>query len=414
MTNRSFANDFLWGTATAGHQNEGDNVTSDTWFLETVTPTVFRERSGKACNAWQLWETDLDLVAGMGLTAFRFSIEWARIESERGVIDEAALAHYDAVIDGCVARGLAPIVTYNHFTSPHWFAKEGAWLNPASADWFASYCGLVTERFGDRIAYAITFNEPNLPRLLSWILPDFVMDLQRETLAAASVAAGVERYRASNVVQPEDFDAMEAGLTAAHLAGIAAIKAQRPDLPAGLSIAVVDDVVDGNDPGDAVVRDRKRTECYDHWLRLARADDFVGVQNYERIHYGPDGALPAPADAVLNEMGSAVDAGSLAGSVRYSWEVAQVPVLVTEHGVATRDDAVRVGVLAPALSGLRDAIDDGVPVLGYLHWTLMDNFEWISGYDSFLGLHSVDRDTFERTAKPSAGAYSKLVAQNSF
>ncbi len=401
----TFPDGFLWGVATAGHQNEGDNVTSDTWFLEHVEPTVFREPSGRAANGWERWESDLDLVAGMGLNAYRFSVEWARIEAVEGIFDEAALDHYEAIVDGCVRRGLAPIVTFSHFTAPHWFAKRGSWLDDEAPERFARYCDAVMARFGDRIAYAVTLNEPNLPRLLSWVLPPFVLDVTRATLAAASAEAGVERYRAGNVVQPEDYDAMEAGLERAHAAGRAAIKSRRPDLPVGLSLAVVDDVADG----DPTLRDRKRAECYGRWLELVRGDDFVGVQNYERIHYGPDGALPAPAGAVLNEMGSAVEPASLGGAVRYVYEVAQVPVLVSEHGVGTDDDTIRVGLLEPALEGLRAAIDDGVPVLGYVHWTLMDNFEWIAGFHSFLGLHSVDRETFERTAKPSAAEYARLV-----
>ena len=110
-TSRTVPAGFLWGVATAGHQNEGDNVTSDTWFLETATPTVFSEPSGKAANGWERWESDLDLIAGMGLNAYRFSVEWARIEPEEGRFDETALDHYEALVDGCIARGLAPLVT---------------------------------------------------------------------------------------------------------------------------------------------------------------------------------------------------------------------------------------------------------------------------------------------------------------
>jgi len=409
MTIRPFPADFLWGVATAGHQNEGGNSSSDTWFLENVTPTVFREKSGRAANGWELWESDLDLVAGMGLNAYRFSVEWARVESAPGTFEPDALDHYEAIVDGALARGLAPVVTFNHFTAPHWFAQKGGWLDGDSASRFAVYADAVMQRFGDRIAYAVTLNEPNLPRLLSWVLPEFVNELTRQTLASASTAAGVPRYRAGNVVQPEDYDDMEQGLTLAHLAAKAAIAAQRSDLPVGLSVAVIDDVAHG-DPG---VRDRKRAQCYTHWLELARDDDFVGVQNYERVHYDADGPMPIAEGSVLNEMGTAVDPASLGGAVRYAYEVARVPVMVTEHGVATADDDVRLGVLEPALQGLQEAMDDGVPVLGYIHWTLMDNFEWISGFDSYLGLHSVDRETFERTPKPSAGEYARLVRASS-
>ena len=409
MTSPVFPSDFLWGVATAGHQNEGDNVHSDTWFLENVTPTVFEERSGKATNGWELWESDLDLVAGLGLNAYRFSVEWARVEPQEGEFSDEALAHYEAVIDGCLARGLAPIVTFNHFTSPHWFAARGAWLAPEAPELFARYCGVVMDRFGDRIALAVTFNEPDLPEMLTWAhLPEFVAELERQTLEAAGREAGVDTYRAGNVMLREDFAGMRAGMTAGHRAGKAAIKARRPDLRVGLSLALVDDVAG---PGGEATRDRKRAEVYEHWLELAQDDDFVGVQNYERIAYGPDGQLPPEPGASLNGMGTAVEPDSLRGAVEYAYSVARVPILVSEHGVGTPDDSIRAAFLEPSLEGLARAIADGVPVIGYCHWTLMDNFEWIFGYGPQLGLHSVDRETFERTAKPSAGVYAGLVRQ---
>ncbi|MFK4835552.1 glycoside hydrolase family 1 protein [Microbacterium sp. ZW T2_14] len=407
MTSPVFPADFLWGVATAGHQNEGDNVHSDTWFLENVTPSVFQERSGKATNGWELWESDLDLVAALGLNAYRFSVEWARIEPAEGEFSEAALAHYEDLIDGCRARGLAPIVTFNHFTSPHWFAARGAWLDPEAPELFARYCGVVMDRLGDRIALAVTFNEPDLPEMLTWAhLPEFVAELERQTLEAAGREAGVETYRAGNVMLREDFAGMRAGMTAGHRAGKAAIKARRADLRVGLSLALVDDVAG---PGGEATRDRKRAEVYEHWLELARDDDFVGVQNYERIVYGPDGQLPPEPGADVNGMGTAVEPDSLRGAVEYAYSVAGVPILVSEHGIGTPDDSIRAAFLEPSLEGLAQAIADGVPVIGYCHWTLMDNFEWIFGYGPQLGLHSVDRETFERTAKPSAEVYRGLV-----
>jgi beta-glucosidase len=407
MTTSSFPAGFLWGVATAGHQNEGNNTTSDTWFLENVSPTIFREPSGAAANGWELWESDLDLVAGMGLTAYRFSVEWARIEPTEGEFSEEALDHYEAIVDGCLARGLAPVVTFNHFTSPHWFAKLGAWLDPASAYLFARFCGIVMDRFGDRIALAVTFNEPDLPEMLSWLhLPDFVIALERQTIEGASLAAGVERYRAGNVMLREDFPAMRAGMTAAHIAAKAAIKASRPDLKVGLSVAMCDDVAI---EGGETLRDRKRAEVYDYWLQLARDDDFVGVQNYERLVYGPEGQVAPTEGAAINGMGTAIEPDSLRGAVEYAYAVSGVPIVVTEHGISTPDDRLRADFIEPSLDGLARAIADGVPVLGYFHWTLMDNFEWIFGYSSQLGLFSVDRTTFERTAKPSVAVYTAAV-----
>jgi beta-glucosidase len=407
MTDRNFPPGFLWGVSGAGHQTEGDNANSDTWFTELVTPTVFREPSGKACDSYVRWREDVRLASDLGLTAYRFSVEWARVEPVEGTFSVEALDHYEAIVDECLARGLAPVVTFNHFTSPHWFAMRGGWLDPVAPSLFVRYCERVMERFGDRIAVAVTMNEPNLARLLTWLdLPGVIRDLERATLAAASEAAGVPAYRLSNVMLPEEMDAISDGMTAGHIAARAAIKSRRADLPVGLSIAIIDDVAVGD---DASVRDRKRAAVYEHWLTLARDDDFVGVQNYERIYYDGSGAVPAPEDVPRNQMGSGVEPLSLAGAVRYAHEVARVPVLVTEHGMATADDTMRAAFIEPSLSGLLDVIDEGVPVLGYLHWTLLDNFEWIFGYEFHYGLHEVDRDTFARTPKPSAAVYSRVV-----
>ena len=406
-TGRPFPEDFLWGVASAGHQCEGDNVTSDTWFAEQVQPTVFREPSGRACNGYELWREDVDLAVGMGLNAYRFSVEWARVEPVEGEFDQAALDHYENVVDRCLERGMTPVVTFSHFTSPHWFAARGLWLDADAPALFARYCARVMAAFGDRIGWAVTLNEPNLPRLLTWIdLPDFVRDLERATLAAASEAAGVERYRLGNVMLPEELDAMAGAMAAAHRAARAAIKDARADLRVGLSLAVVDDVVVGD---DASVRDRKRREAYEPWFDVVSGDDFVGVQNYERSWYDGQGAVDATGEHPGGGLYSGVHPDSLAGAVRYVHEATGRPVLVTEHGMATDDDTRRAGFIEPSLSALLDVLEDGVPVLGYCHWSLMDNFEWIFGYSEHLGLHEVDRTTFERTPKPSADVYAAVA-----
>lgn len=403
--------DFLWGASTAGHQIEGNNTTSDTWFLENVTPTIFRERSGAACNSFELWETDLELAKGLGLNAHRFSIEWARVEPVEGEFSEQALDHYEAIVNGCLARGLAPVVTFNHFTAPHWFAVRGAWLDPEGAALFARYCSAVMERFGDRIAVAVTLNEPNLPELLSSLnLPSEVADLTRATLEAAEQASGSAHYIAANVANAEDFPALKEGLTRAHIAARDAIKAARPELPVGISIAMIDEVAL---PGGEEWVARQRAALYDHWLRLAVDDDFIGVQNYERIYFGPEGALPAAEDAVRSDGGQEVEPDSLRGAVEYAYKVSGRPVFVTEHGVGTTNDTIRANLLPPAIDGLLAARAGGIPVIGYCHWSLLDNFEWIFGYAPRFGFFEVDSETFIRTPKPSAAVYAAIVASRS-
>jgi beta-glucosidase len=405
-----FSKDFLWAAATAGHQVEGNNTNSDLWFLEHVTPTIFKEPSGVACNSYELWRQDIDLVAGLNLNAYRFSIEWARIEPVEGIFDQAELAHYEAIIDYCLELGLEPLVTLNHFTAPHWFAKKGGWLAPDSGAVFARYCAFVTGRVGSKLKRVITLNEPNLPHLLSWIhLPEFIHDLTRKTLAAGSVAAGVESYRSANVVAPEDVVAIEDGLEVGHKLARAAIRNASPHLAVGLSVAIIDDRVVGD---DASYRDRKRAEVYGRWLELAKSDDFIGVQNYEAANYDANGEVEAPVDQPRNGMGTPIDPSSLAGCVAYVFEVTGVPILVTEHGVNTEDDSIRGQFVAQSIAELEKLVETGVPVLGYTAWSLLDNFEWIFGYGPKFGLFKVDRQTFARTAKPSAALYSEIAAKN--
>ncbi|MFI6339852.1 family 1 glycosylhydrolase [Streptomyces sp. NPDC050535] len=409
MTHTRLPDDFLWGVATAGHQNEGDNVASDTWFLEHTTPSLFREPSGSACQGYQQWKSDLDLVAGLGLNAYRFSVEWARVEPERGVVSSEALDHYEHMIDGCLERGLAPLVTFNHFTAPHWFAAAGSWTAADAPARFAEQCDRVMARFGDRIAYGITLNEPNLEQLLQAgaKLPAEAEALKKQMLAAAARAARSDTYGSANVIPAARQDEFQEAFTLVHRAAREAIKARRSDLPVGVSIAIADEVAV---PGGEERRDAKRAAVYDHWLREARHDDFVGVQNYERVVHGPDGEVAVEGE--LNGMGTVIAPGSLAGAARYAHEVSGVPVLVTEHGIQTADDAQRAALIPAAVEDLVAEAGAGTPVLGYCHWTLMDNFEWIFGYGAQLGLHEVDRDTFRRHPKPSARAFADVVRRH--
>ena len=182
-------------------------------------------------------------------------------------------------------------------------------LAPDAPEVFARYCTVLTQRFGDRIAMAVTLNEPNLARLLTWIgLPDFVAVLDRQTVEACRVASGSPEYRLANVVLPEDSDANMDGMEAGHRAARAAIKAVRPDLPVGFSLAVMDDQVIGD---DASVRDRKRADLYERWFELAKEDDFLGVQNYETIYFDGDGIVPPAPGTPLTGLGSAIAPRSL-------------------------------------------------------------------------------------------------------
>jgi beta-glucosidase len=404
----AFPKGFLWGAATAGHQVEGNNVNSDCWLLENTKPTIFVQPSGDAANSFALWREDLSLVKGLGLNAYRFSLEWCRIEPEQGLWSVAMLDHYKAMIGACRELGIAPVVTFNHYTTPRWFAEQGGWTNPQAPALFAKFCEHAARHLAGSIAYATTLNEPNLFNLLRTILSPTYADPFAPMLAAAAKATGSTKFVAGNAVLPADMDLVNANLVAGHLAGRQAIKAVRPDLPVGVSLAMPSNEAVGPNS----IRDEMRRRMFQPWLDAVRSDDFLGVQNYERFVWDDHQKLPTPKGAPVNYAGSEVSPRSLADSVRYAHAATGLPILVTEHGVGTKDDTIRANLIPPALYELSKVIDEGVPVKGYVHWSLMDNFEWIFGYRVKFGLHTVDPVTFKRTPKPSAGVYAAIVRKN--
>lgn len=412
-TSRRFPAGFRWGAATAAYQTEGNNLNSDIWLLENIQPTTFVERSGDAANSFALWPVDLDLIKGMGLNTYRFSLEWSRIEPEPGLFSIAMLDHYKAIIAGCHARGIAPFVTFNHFTTPIWFAARGGWSNPEAPDLFARYCERAARHLADGIDHAATLNEPNLVGMLEVALPGgrgkALIGPDRAMQEAAARKLGVATFLSGNPVYVPDRNVVQANLIAGHKAGRAAIRAVRSRLPVGVSLAMNDDQAV---PGGEAMRDSIRANLYDRWLEAARDDDFLGVQNYYRAIWGAEGKLPAPEGTMRNAGNSEIHPPSLAGAVRYAYAKCPRPIFVTEHGVDTTDDSQRCALITGALGELHKAILDGIPVFGYLHWSFIDNFEWFQGYKPRYGLYSLDRTTFRRTAKPSADLLGTIARAN--
>jgi beta-glucosidase len=409
---QAFPARFLWGAATAAYQVEGNNVGSDVWAMEHARPTVYMEPSGDAANSFALWPADLDLVKSLGLNSYRFSLEWARIEPAKGEFSVAMLDHYKAMIAGCRARGLVPVVTFNHFTTPVWFAAQGGWSNPEAPALFARYCERAARHLAAGIAYATTLNEPNLTGVLDLVLPGDIgkrlLGDDRAMQEAAARAHGVARFLPGNALYVADPQVVQKHLLAGHKAGRDAIKSVRADLPVGVSLAIIDDQAAGQDS----LRDAMREKLYRPWLDAARGDDFVGVQNYERTIWDDKGRLPPPKGAETNDAGAEIYPPSLADVVRYAHEATRMPVMVTEHGVNAADDRKRARLIPAALAELKRAIDDGVPVLGYMHWSLVDNYEWVFGYGPRFGLCTLDRTTFKRTPKPSAAVLGAIARRN--
>ncbi len=397
---------FLWGAATAGHQVEGSNVNADIWLLEQVEPTVFAEPSGDACDSLHRWREDVAIVKAMGLNCYRFSIEWSRIEPAPRQFSQAYIDHYARIVDHCRDQGLAPVVTFNHFTTPRWFAAAGGWENPESPDLFARFCEMSGRGLAGGISHALTFNEPNLALGGKWSAnppPPAFMARMSACIAAAAKASGSDRF--SLLMGDKDPRPMIPHVVEAHRRARAALRAQRSDLPVGLSLAIPDEV--------AVVPDsaieRKRADIYAPFFEAVADDDFVGVQTYGRDYVGRDKSVEPPADIARRENGKEWFPAAVGNVVRYVHQATGKPVLVTENGIDAEDDAERARFIPEAVASVLQARDAGVPVLGYIHWSLLDNFEWLSGYGPRYGLVAVDRQTFRRTPKPSAEVLGRIA-----
>jgi beta-glucosidase len=404
----AFPAGFLWGTATAAHQVEGNNINSDAWVLEHLKPSTFAEPSGDACDFYHRYADDVKLCAGLGFNAFRFSIEWARIEPEQGVYSRAELDHYRRVLASCHEHNLTPIVTYWHFTSPRWFAGLGGWEHAGAGDHFVRYCERTAKHLGDLIGGAATFNEPNIPSLLQWMfarMPQNPFQGAQGAMSVAAKAIGAERFSYFIFGNP---DAQRDAMIPAHHRALAAIKSGPGKYPVGVTLAIADEQAVGAENR----RDEKRAALYEPWLEAAAKSDFIGVQTYTRARVAKDGDLPPDPGAELTQMGYEFWPEALEQTIRYAASRAKVPVYVTENGVATDDDTRRVEYIKRALAGVRACLADRVDVRGYFHWSLLDNFEWNFGYRPKFGLVGVNRETFERTIKPSARLLGEIARRN--
>ena len=387
---------FLWGTAISAHQSEGNNINSDAWLCENVSPTLFREPSRDACDSYNRFEEDIAIAADLGFNCHRIGIEWARIEPEPGMFSTAELDRVRRLLDACHRRGLAPMVTYNHFTVPRWFAARGGFEVPDGADLFARFAEKATQRLGDLIGYASTFNEANIQRLIAQM--DLGADAQaviEAMLSRCAKASGTDRF-SSLLFAP--IGVTEPILVDAHAKAVAAMKAGPGNFPVGLTLTMQD--VQG--VGEGHLAEALISLLYGPWLEVARGADFVGVQTYTRVLVGSQGRLPAPEGAEMTAAGYEFYPQALGGTLRFAAQRIGRPIFVTESGIATDDDTRRIAYIDAALEEVRCCLEEGIDVRSYLYWSLLDNFEWTRGYDEHFGLVQVERETFKRTLKPSA------------
>ncbi len=407
MTN--FPDGFLWGAATAGHQIEGNNVNSDWWAREQQMPGM--EPSGDACDSYHRYREDIDLLADAGLTSYRFSLEWSRIEPLPGQFSRAELAHYRRVIEYCFERGVTPVVTLQHFTTPQWFANAGGWTAPDALERFVRFTEAATTIL-DGVEWVVTMNEPNMQAAIMTAMRRMAQagdgQWQSPTVESADGREQAEKKNTHSDFLTYADPEIGRRFVEIHHAARDVVRA-RTSAKVGWTIAA--GALTAAPGGEAKLAEIRYGKEDVYW-EGARGDDFVGVQAYSSQEVDANGLVPHPQKSDNTLVGTSYRPDSLAMAVRHAWEVSGgVTIVITENGIATADDSQRIRYTDEALRGLLDTINDGIDVRGYLHWSLLDNYEWGHWAPTF-GLIAVDRETFVRTPKPSLAWLGEVARRN--
>jgi beta-glucosidase len=420
----SFPADFLWGVATASHQYEGDNTNNQWYVWERAGFIKTGEVSGRACDWWKNAERDFDLARQMGLNALRLSLEWSRIEPRPGEWDARALARYRQMLQGLRERGIEPMVTLHHFTHPIWLEGRGGFLMPHVVEHFMEYTRRVVEALGDLCDFWCTINEPNVYSIRGYQIGGSPPGRRGDVVSAIRTQANMARahaaaYREIHRLQPT------ARVGWAH--HFNTFDPARPAHPLDRMIAGLQDAGFNEFFPRAVLTGRAGfpfSIVAGDLSAVKGTCDYVGINVYARDLVAFDLGRPAELfgrrfaapgspqgdQGVESLYGEMYPAGIARVAKRVS--VFGKPIYVTENGVADATDRLRPWLIASAARSMYDAIQEGLDIRGYYHWSLVDNFEWDEGWGLRFGLIALDEKTQDRTIRPSANLYSAIAHAN--
>lgn len=417
--NFRFPPDFLWGAATSSHQVEGQNTNSDWWAWEQSGKVA--QPSGDAADHFRRYEGDFDLARSLHHNAYRFSLEWSRIEPREGEWSAEGIEHYRRKLAALRARGMEPVLTIYHYTLPQWLAEKGGWENPKIEDYFARFATRVAKEYGPLVRWWLTFNEPVVQAFKGWILGQWPPGKVKDFPTALQVVRRMLR---------------------AHVKAYHAIHEARPD--AMVSVAKHALALTPCNPKRRLDRlsVRARTYLFNHlfldalhtgalrvpglfWENLPqkRTLDFIGLNYYTRDFVRNTGfSLPGLVGDICtlehhqsvgkrNDLGWEIYPEGLAHFLR-AYSRYQLPILITENGLPVENDEDRWTFIFLHLWQVARAIDEGIPVVGYLHWSLLDNYEWADGFKARFGLIGVDYATQARMVRESARRLGRVIERN--
>jgi beta-glucosidase len=398
-----FPRDFLWGAATSSYQVEGGNSFCDWWEYELAGKLKYH--SGQACRHYDLYEQDFDLAKELNHNCHRLSIEWSRIEPEEGVFSVKEIDHYKKVILALKERGLEPVVTLHHFTNPIWFSRLGGWTFKKGPEYFLRYAAKVVEALAGDVRFWVTINEPIVFLYHSYLLG--VWPPQEKSFVKTRIAQGnllrahIEAYRLiSDVYKKNRLSKPMISIAQNMQAFVPCVPTLRNKLAANL---------------------RARSYNLEFLERSisAGALDFIGVNYYSRSlvelkgwgvrNFAMDICDGKHSNLKKNSLGWDIYPEGLY-SVLAALKKYQLPVFILENGICTDDDSLRWDFIREHLKSLSQAMSSGVKVLGYIYWSLIDNFEWDKGFAPRFGLIDIDYSTYKRTIRESARKLAKVCS----
>ncbi len=405
MTDKKFPDGFYWGAATASYQVEG-GIENNDWAKAAKEGRV--PVCGTACNHYNLYEKDFDIVKELGHTAHRLSIEWSRIEPEEGLFNEEAITHYRNVLQSLRDRNIKTFITIWHFTLPLWFSETGGFERKDSPEIFARYSAYVVSKLGDLCEHFSTMNEPNVYGSNGWLRGSWPPFKRFALTDLVSITNSGRQYesRANRGIAPLFlYLRVMKNLAKAHNCAYKKIKSISPNTEVSLVKHTI--VFDANwnpfNKFKAQIANYFWTNVFLN--RVSGNCDSIGLNYYFYTKFG-DNRKWKKTDMDWNFAPDHIyDALKMLSKYKK-------PLFVSEGGVADADDSDRAEYITKQVEGVWRAIQDGADVRGHMYWSLLDNYEWALGFEKRFGLVEVNYETLERKIRPSAYVYKKICEQN--
>ena len=411
MAKRIFPEDFLWGASVASHQVEGGthnqwsewevanaNRLAETaqkrlsWLpnwqgVKSKAQSPENYISGKGTEHYSRYAEDFGLVKELNMNAFRFGVEWSRLEPTEGQWDEKEVEHYRQYIDAMKRLGIEPVLTLWHWTMPIWFTEKGGFEKRRNLKYFERFVVKVIKEYGDQLKYVLILNEPNVYVIFSYL----------------QGAWPPQRKNPLRTLQ------VYYNLALVHRSTYRSIKSIKPSLVVGIA-AQLSDIEPVNGSAFNKLSVKISDYIFNWWFlnRIKNDLDFIGLNYYFTQYINGLGIMKNPPQP-LNDLGWYMEPKGIEPLLEKIWERYKKPLLITENGVADERDEYRQWWLEQTILALQNAQSHGVRLLGYLHWSLLDNFEWAYGWWPKFGLVAVDRQTMRRTIRPSGRWFAKQI-----